>query len=70
MYGPSSQLNEKLNRLASTTPTHLPSRYASQEWLGYYWNTYTKAHLGLAQLYVDDPRFKSYYDARDGCAEF
>ena len=43
-----------------------------KEWLGYYWKHYTKeAHLGLAQAYVDDPRFKKYYDnICEGCAEF
>jgi DNA-binding transcriptional MerR regulator len=43
-----------------------------KEWLGYYWNHYSKeAHLGLAQTYVDDPRFRKYYDALgEGCAEF
>lgn len=43
-----------------------------KEWLGYYWNHYSKeAHLGLAQAYVADPRFKKYYDdIEEGCAEF
>ncbi|CAM3120726.1 MerR family transcriptional regulator [Sporolactobacillus spathodeae] len=43
-----------------------------KEWLGYYWPQYSKeAHLGLAQMYVDDPRFKAYYEAiAPGGAEF
>ncbi|WOC33696.1 MULTISPECIES: TipAS antibiotic-recognition domain-containing protein [Caproicibacterium] len=43
-----------------------------KEWLGYYWNHYSKeAHLGLAQAYVADPRFEKYYDdIKQGCAEF
>lgn len=43
-----------------------------KEWLGYFWDHYSKeAHLGLAQSYVDDPRFRKYYDAvATGCAEF
>ena len=43
-----------------------------QKWLGYFWASYSKeAHLGLAQAYVDDPRFKRYYDnIATGCAEF
>lgn len=43
-----------------------------KEWLGYYWNHYSKeAHLGLAKAYVADPRFKKYYDdIKEGCAEF
>ena len=43
-----------------------------KEWLGYFWNNYSKeAHRGLVQTYVDDPRFKKYYDTiAEGCAEF
>lgn len=43
-----------------------------EEWLRQYWKHYSKeAHLGLAQTYVDDPRFRRYYDAICvGCAEF
>ncbi len=32
-------------------------------WLGFYWKNYTKeAHRALSQTYVEDPRFKKYYD--------
>lgn len=43
-----------------------------KEWLSRYWHSYSKeAHLGLAQTYVDDPRFKKYYDdIAWGCAVF
>lgn len=44
-----------------------------REWLGYFWGGYSKeAHLGLAQMYVDDPRFTKYYDERvaPGAAAF
>lgn len=43
-----------------------------KEWLGYFWDHYSKeAHRELAQGYVDDPRFRKYYDAvAIGCAEF
>ena len=43
-----------------------------KQWLGYYGTPYTKEiHLNLAQMYVDDPRFKAYYEAiAPGCAEF
>jgi DNA-binding transcriptional MerR regulator len=34
-----------------------------KQWLTYYWKEYSKeAHAGLAQMYVDDERFTSYYD--------
>lgn len=43
-----------------------------KEWLLYTWSAYTKkAHRGVAQMYVADERFKTYYDSEvDGCAEF
>jgi DNA-binding transcriptional MerR regulator len=43
-----------------------------RQWLCYYWESYTKeAHAGLAQMYVDDPRFTAYYDEKQpGLAEF
>ncbi|MGF6376632.1 DNA-binding transcriptional MerR regulator [Clostridiales Family XIII bacterium PM5-7] len=45
-----------------------------RQWLCYYWpkNTYSKeAHLGLAQMYCDDLRFKQYYEnIASGAAEF
>ncbi|MET3545415.1 DNA-binding transcriptional MerR regulator [Paenibacillus favisporus] len=43
-----------------------------KQWLTYYWSDYSKeAHAGLAQMYVDDERFKAYYDAKQpGAAEF
>jgi len=43
-----------------------------KEWLGTYWDHYSKeAHMGLAQTYVDDPRFRKYYDdLSEGCAAF
>lgn len=43
-----------------------------KEWLCYFWTSYSQeAHLGLAQMYVDDPRFRAYYDAiAPGCAVF
>lgn len=43
-----------------------------KEWLCYYWDEYSKeAHVGIAQMYVDDERFKAYYDKiHPGMAEF
>ncbi len=43
-----------------------------KEWLSYTWKEYSKeAHMGLAQMYVDDERFTAYYDSRvKGCAAF
>lgn len=34
-----------------------------KRWLCLYWAEYSKqAHIGVTQLYVDDPRFTAYYD--------
>ncbi|MCK8060089.1 MULTISPECIES: MerR family transcriptional regulator [unclassified Fusibacter] len=43
-----------------------------KEWLMHYWGTYSKeAHAGLGTTYVQDERFKAYYDKyRSGLAEF
>lgn len=43
-----------------------------KQWISFYWGHYSKeAHAGLAQMYVDDERFTSYYDAeQEGMAEF
>ena len=43
-----------------------------REWLSFYWDSYTVgAHAGVAQMYVDDERFKAYYDKdQPGLAEF
>lgn len=43
-----------------------------RQWLSYFWPSYTKeAHAGVAQMYVDDPRFTAYYDAKQpGTAAF
>lgn len=43
-----------------------------KQWLTFYWDQYSKeAHAGLGQMYVDDERFRAYYDEqRPGTAEF
>lgn len=43
-----------------------------KRWLCYFWDGYSKeAHLGVTQMYVDDPRFTEYYDKiAPGCAVF
>lgn len=43
-----------------------------RRWLSFYWGHYSKeAHAGLAQMYVDDERFKAYYDKKQpGAAAF
>jgi len=43
-----------------------------RRWLGFYWHEYSReAHAGLARMYVDDERFRAYYDKdQPGTAEF
>ena len=43
-----------------------------KKWLCIYWDKYSKeAHVGVAQMYAYDERFKEYYDKHgDGLAEF
>jgi len=43
-----------------------------KKWLCFYWDNYSKeAHIGVTQMYVDDPRFTAYYDKiTAGCASF
>lgn len=43
-----------------------------KEWLGFTWPSYSaEAHQGLAESYVQDERFRAYYDSRiEGCAAF
>ena len=43
-----------------------------KRWLCFYWSDYSKeAHRGITQMYVEDPRFRAYYDKiAPGCAVF
>ena len=45
---------------------------AHRNWITRAWGYYDKAaHAGVADLYVDDPRFTAYYDSKTpGCAAF
>lgn len=78
---------ERLSKLETSIREALAEAYATgdpaselaqkavrlhREWLTFYWDGYTKeAHMGLAQMYVDDPRFTAYYDRdQPGIAAF
>jgi len=70
---------EVLETLAAAYQTGDPAGELAQkaadlhrQWLTFYWDNYSKeAHAGLAQMYVDDPRFTAYYDAKQpGLAKF
>jgi len=79
-YEEAQKLSEEIKSLLKTAfEQGAPSSELAQKvctlhkkWLGYFWSHYSKeAHLGLAHFYVEDPRFKKYYDdIAVGCAEF
>ncbi|MBN2981386.1 MULTISPECIES: MerR family transcriptional regulator [Cohnella] len=79
--------HEEVTRLAAEVQTTLAEAFRTgdpagelaqkaadlhKRWLTYYWSGYSKeAHAGVAQMYVDDERFKAYYDEKQpGTAEF
>ncbi|OPH57193.1 MerR family transcriptional regulator [Paenibacillus ferrarius] len=71
--------SEVLTTLAEAFQTGDPSSDLAQQaadlhktWLSCYWSNYTKeAHAGVAQMYVDDERFRAYYDEKQpGLAAF
>lgn len=43
-----------------------------KQWLGYSWKEYTEqAHKGVVAMYMEDERFRRYYDReQEGCAKF
>lgn len=74
------ELNERLNKtLKAAVEEGNPASETAQkacalhkEWLGHYWNFYSKeAHLNLCLMYTQDERFKEYYEkVAPGCADF
>lgn len=71
--------NEVLKTLYAAFKTGDPGGELAQktadlhrQWLCFYWDHYSKeAHIGVTQMYVDDERFKAYYDEKQpGAAEF
>jgi len=69
---------EVLTTLAEAFETGDPASDLAQraadlhkQWLTFYWSDYTKeAHANLAQMYVEDERFKAYYEKKPGMTEF
>jgi len=79
-YDAAARLGEELlQTLAEAFKTGDPAGELAQkaaelhkQWLTFYWDSYSReAHAGLAQMYVEDERFKAYYDKEQpGMAEF
>jgi DNA-binding transcriptional MerR regulator len=71
--------NEILETLSKAYKTGNPAGELAQKaaslhakWISIYWGNYNKeAHAGLAKMYVEDERFKAYYDKKQpGTAKF
>ena len=63
------ELLAQLQNYLSEPTTELATRIFQlhRQWLQFSWPTYSlKAHQGLAQMYLADPRFIAYYDERAG----
>ncbi|WP_159722779.1 MerR family transcriptional regulator [Enterococcus sp. CSURQ0835] len=63
------ELLAQLQKYLREPTTELATRIFQlhRQWLQFSWPTYSlKAHQGLAQMYVADPRFTAYYDERVG----
>ena len=73
-YKESEVLSEQiLNMLKELTPENDPTCEKAKElvklhkqWLSYYGNYSSQAHIGLGQMYVADERFTKYYDEKAG----
>ncbi|NBD26805.1 MerR family transcriptional regulator [Paenibacillus glycinis] len=87
LKGMTQEEHERLNRLTQEVTDTLAEAFETgdpagqlaqraadlhRQWLTFHWDAYSKeAHANLAQMYVDDERFKAYYDAKQpGTAEF
>ena len=87
VQGMSPEQYEESNRLGAEYMEKLRAAFATgdpaselaqravelhRQWLSYFWDGYSpEAHLGLAQMYVDDERFTAHYDAQQpGTAAF
>jgi DNA-binding transcriptional MerR regulator len=87
LQGMSQEEFDRVNNLATEILETLKAAFATgdpagelaqkaadlhRQWLCSYWSSYSKeAHAGVAQMYVDDPRFTAYYDKEQpGLAAF
>lgn len=79
-YARFEKLGEELNEtLKAAIETKDPAGELGQktaglhrQWLSFTWGSYSaEAHAGVARMYVEDERFKAYYDGiQPGAAEF
>lgn len=61
------RLKEAMEQGDTTSAIAMEAAELHKRWLSFSWAKYTKeAHLGLAQMYIYDERFISYYDQQVG----
>ena len=74
-YNKMNELNDKLmvllkDILENGDETGEKAKEAAlthKAWLMFTWTEYSKdSHVGLTQMYIDDDRFKDYYESRAG----
>ena len=62
-----ARLQEALVENDATSGVAMEAAELHKRWLSFYWKKYTKeAHVGLAQMYMHDERFTTYYDSQVG----
>lgn len=62
-----TRLQEALVENDATSEVAMEAAELHKRWLSFYWKKYTKeAHVGLAQMYMHDERFTTYYDSQVG----
>lgn len=62
-----ARLKEALVENDATSEVAMEAAELHKRWLSFYWKKYTKeAHVGLAQMYMYDERFTTYYDSQVG----
>lgn len=62
-----ARLKEALVENDATSEVAMEAAELHKRWLSFYWKKYTKeAHVGLAQMYMHDERFTTYYDSQVG----
>jgi DNA-binding transcriptional MerR regulator len=68
-----ARLKEAMATKDTSSTVAMEAAELHKRWLSFYWAKYTtEAHVGIAQMYVYDERFTTYYDSRvgDGATQF
>ena len=61
------RLKEAMDTNEATSEVAMEAAELHKRWLSFHWAKYSKeAHIGLAQMYLNDERFISYYDSHVG----